>query len=114
MKFFDRTEQLAQLREMKNRSYENHSMLTVVTGRRRIGKTTLIDKSMSGEEYLYFFVGKKNEAVLCAEFSGEIRAKLGLFVPDGITSFKDMSFKTSARSILPYSPTFRIIGINSV
>ncbi len=90
MKFFDRTEQLAQLREMKNRSYENHSMLTVVTGRRRIGKTTLIDKSMSGEEYLYFFVGKKNEAVLCAEFIGEIRAKLGLFVPDGITSFKDI------------------------
>ena len=90
MKFFDRTEQLAQLREMKNRSYDNHSMLTVVTGRRRIGKTTLIDKSMSGEEYLYFFVGNKNEAVLCAEFTGEIRTKLGLFVPDGITSFKDI------------------------
>lgn len=90
MKFFDRTEQLAQLREMRNRSYENHSMLTVVTGRRRIGKTTLIDKSMSGEEYLYFFVGKKNETVLCAEFTGEIRTKLGLFVPDGITSFKDI------------------------
>ena len=90
MKFFGRTEQLAQLREMKNRSYDNHSMLTVVTGRRRIGKTTLIDKSMSGEEYLYFFVGKKNEAVLCAEFTGEIRTKLGLFVPDGITSFKDI------------------------
>lgn len=90
MKFFDRTEQLAQLREMKNRSYDNHSMLTVVTGRRRIGKTTLIDKSMSWEEYLYFFVGKKNEAVLCAEFTGEIRTKLGLFVPDGITSFKDI------------------------
>ncbi len=81
---------MAQLREMKNRSYENHSMLTVVTGRRRIGKTTLIDKSMSGEEYLYFFVGKKNEAVLCAEFTGEIRTKLGLFVPDRITSFKDI------------------------
>lgn len=90
MKFFDRTEQLAQLREMKNRSYDNHSMLTVVTGRRRIGKTTLIDKSMSGEEYLYFFVGKKNEAVLCAEFTGEIRTKLAVFVPDGITSFKDI------------------------
>ena len=81
---------MAQLREMKNRSYDNHSILTVVTGRRRIGKTTLIDKSMSGEEYLYFFVGKKNEAVLCAEFTGEIRTKLGLFVPDGITSFKDI------------------------
>lgn len=64
MKFFDRTEQLAQLREMKNRSYDNHSMLTVVTGRRRIGKTTLIDKSMSGEEYLYFSSGRKRGCAL--------------------------------------------------
>ena len=28
--------------------------------------------------------------MLCAEFTGEIRTKLGLFVPDGITSFKDI------------------------
>lgn len=90
MNFFDRKEQLAQLTEMKARSYENHSMLTVVTGRRRIGKTTLIDRSMDGEAYLYFFVGKKNEAVLCNEFASEIRAKLDLFVPSGITSFGDI------------------------
>lgn len=90
MKFFDRKEQLAQLSEMKIRSYENHSMLTVVTGRRRIGKTTLIDRSMAGEEYLYFFVGKKNEAVLCNEFATEIRTKLGLFVPSVINTFKDI------------------------
>ena len=90
MKFFDRKEQLAQLSEMRTRSYENHSMLTVVTGRRRIGKTTLIDRSMDGEAYLYFFVGKKNEAVLCNEFATEIRAKLDLFVPSGITSFNDI------------------------
>lgn len=90
MKFFDRKEQLAQLSEMKARSYENHSMLTVVTGRRRIGKTTLIDRSMDGEAYLYFFVGKKNEAVLCNEFASEIRSKLDLFVPSGITSFGDI------------------------
>lgn len=90
MKFFDRKEQLAQLSEMKARSYENHSMLTVVTGRRRIGKTTLIGRSMDGEAYLYFFVGKKNEAVLCNEFASEIRSKLDLFVPTGITSFGDI------------------------
>ena len=90
MKYFDRKEQLAQLSEMKARSYENHSMLTVVTGRRRIGKTTLIDRSMDGEAYLYFFVGKKNEAVLCNEFATEIRSKLDLFVPSGLTSFGDI------------------------
>jgi len=90
MKFFDRKEQLGQLAQMKRRSYENHSMLTVVTGRRRIGKTTLIDKSMGDEPYLYFFVGRKTEAVLCSEFIGEIRFKLGLFVPDGIVRFRDI------------------------
>jgi len=90
MIFFDRKEQLGQLAEMKCRSYENHSMLTVVTGRRRIGKTTLIDKSMGDEPYLYFFVGHKAEAVLCSEFVGEIRFKLGIFVPDGIVRFRDV------------------------
>jgi len=90
MHFFGRTEQLEQLSEIKRRSYENHSMFTVVTGRRRIGKTTLIDRSLDGESYLYFFVGKKTEAVLCREFISEIRSKLGLFVPDGIIRFKDI------------------------
>lgn len=90
MKFFDRKDQVAQLREIRERSYTNHSMMTIVTGRRRIGKTTLIDRAMGDEGYLYFFVGKKNEAVLCNEFASEIRTKLDLFVPDGITAFKDI------------------------
>ncbi len=75
---------------MKKRSEDNHAMLTVVTGRRRIGKTTLIDKAMDGEPYLYFFVGKKNEAVLCDGFAAEIRSKLGLFVPESVRAFRDI------------------------
>ena len=65
-------------------------MMTVVSGRRRIGKTTLVDRAVGDEAYLYFFVGRKNETVLCNEFATEIRAKLCLFVPEGITSFKDI------------------------
>ena len=90
MKFFDRKEQVTLLREIRERAYSNHSMMTIVTGRRRIGKTTLIDKAMGDEGYLYFFVGKKNEAVLCNEFAEEIRSKSGLFVPKGLTFFKDI------------------------
>lgn len=90
MKFFDRKEQLSLLREIRERSYSSHSMMTVVSGRRRIGKTTLVDRAIGDEAYLYFFVGRKNETVLCNEFATEIRAKLGLFVPEGITSFKDI------------------------
>ena len=90
MEFFDRKEQLKSLREMRKRAYESHSMLTVVTGRRRIGKTTLIDKSMGDEPYVYLFVGKKDEAVLCREYSQEIRRILGNFIPEGISSVGDL------------------------
>lgn len=90
MIFFDRKEQLESLLEMRSRSYENHSMLTIVTGRRRIGKTTLIDKAVGDQPYVYLFVGKKDESVLCREYSAEIRNKLGIFIPGGITSFGDL------------------------
>lgn len=90
MKFYDRKEQLESLLEMRRRSYENHSMLTIVTGRRRIGKTTLIDKAVGDQPYVYLFVGKKDESVLCREYSAEIRSKLGLFIPEGINSFGDL------------------------
>ena len=73
MKFFDRKEQLSLLREIRERSYSSHSMMTVVSGRRRIGKTTLVDRAVGDEAYLYFFVGRKNETVLCNEFATEIR-----------------------------------------
>ena len=65
MKFYDREEQLKTLREMRELSYNGYSRLTVVTGRRRIGKTTLIKEAYKDEPYVYLFVGRKSEAVLC-------------------------------------------------
>lgn len=90
MKFFDRKEQLSKMEEIRKRAYTNHSMFTIVTGRRRIGKTTLIEKSLIGETYLYFFVSKKNEVVLCREFITEARNKLDIFIPNGVNSFPDL------------------------
>ena len=75
---------------MRERSYTNHSMLTIVTGRRRIGKTRLIEKAMAGEPYVYLFVGKKDEALLCKGYAQEVREKIGLFVPEGVRSFGDL------------------------
>ena len=46
MKFYDRTEQIQELQDIRKKAFEKHSTLTVVTGRRRIGKTTLIEKAM--------------------------------------------------------------------
>lgn len=89
MKFYDREEQLETLRQMRELSYGGYSRLTVVTGRRRIGKTTLINEAFKDEPYVYLFVGKKAEAVLCKEFCEEFQAKTGTFVPP-MNIFRDV------------------------
>ena len=48
MKFYNRTSELAELQRIQNLSFSDYSRLTVVTGRRRIGKTSLIMKSVEG------------------------------------------------------------------
>ena len=89
MKFYDREEQLKTLREMRELSYNGYSRLTVVTGRRRIGKTTLIKEAYKDEPYVYLFVGKKSESVLCGEFCEEYQEKTGTFVPP-MSVFRDV------------------------
>ena len=48
MRFFDRASELADLMEIRKRS-EDVAQFTVVTGRRRVGKTSLVMKSLEGE-----------------------------------------------------------------
>ena len=89
MKFYDREKEIEALRAMREASFSDHSRLTVVTGRRRIGKTSLIVRDKGGEPFIYLFVGRKNEASLCAGFCKEIAAKLDIHVPN-LTSFDDV------------------------
>ena len=58
MRFFDRTEEIASLREIRRMSKDN-AQFTVVTGRRRIGKTYLVWKAYEDEPILYFFVARR-------------------------------------------------------
>ena len=53
MKFFDREEEIEILRGIREKSRRN-AQFTVVTGRRRVGKTQLIKRAMEDEPYLYF------------------------------------------------------------
>ncbi len=65
--------------------------MTVITGRRRIGKTSLALRATQGEQpTVYLFVSRKNEAALCEEFAGLISAALGCYVPSEIKSFKSL------------------------
>lgn len=64
--------------------------MTVLKGRRRIGKTTLGILSMEGTDTVYLFVARKAEADLCSEYAEAIRQTLKEFVPQGIYHFKDI------------------------
>ena len=76
MKFYDRTKELEALRKIEQLSATSAQM-TVMTGRRRIGKTTLIKTAFTKIPFVYFFVGKKSETLLCAELAEIIRDTLG-------------------------------------
>lgn len=90
MKFYNRTSELSELQRIQNLSFNNSSRLTVVTGRRRIGKTSLIIKAVEGLPTVYLFVGRKNEATLCSEFIPIITQSLNTFVPLEIRTFRSL------------------------
>ena len=90
MKFYNREKELDALNKVRELSFNNHSMFTVLTGRRRIGKTLLIKKSCDGTPTVYLFVSRSNEAALCRSYVDEIRTALNVFVPEGINTFSDI------------------------
>ncbi|MDR2971629.1 MAG: ATP-binding protein [Bacteroidales bacterium] len=90
MKFYNRTAEIAELQRIKELSFTEYSRMTVVTGRRRIGKTSLIMKSVEDEPTVYLFVGRKTEAALCAEYIQIIVNVLNVFVPNEIISFRSL------------------------
>lgn len=77
MKFYDRASEIATLQSIQQASADIAQMTTVV-GRRRVGKTTLLRNAFGSAPFLYFFVAKKNEVLLCDEFSREVSEKLGV------------------------------------
>ena len=89
MQFYDRTNELAILQENELQSYEN-AVFTVLMGRRRVGKTSLVTKAMEGKEYAYLFVSKDSEALLCQNFQRDLEQQIGLIIYGEITRFKDL------------------------
>ena len=46
MKFYNRTKEIEELRRIQGRAFDSRSRMTVITGRRRIGKTSLALRAM--------------------------------------------------------------------
>ena len=90
MKFYDRKQELMTLEESREVAFNRVSQMTVLTGRRRIGKTKLMLKSCEGTPTAYLFVSRSSESVLCSQFSQVVRESLGVFIPNGIESFCEL------------------------
>lgn len=89
MKFYGREAEL-QLLEDTRKLAEKSSRMTVITGRRRIGKTTLITEAFRDRKMLYFFVTRKGEALLCEEFVDEVVMKTNRSVPGVFKRFSKL------------------------
>lgn len=103
MRFFDRETEFEKLKEIENLSHEV-AQFTIITGRRRIGKTEMVKKFYENKTMLYFFVARKAEADLCEIFIDEIRVKLNIPMLDA----KGMSFATVFKYIMELSQTQHI------
>ncbi|MBQ6432502.1 MAG: ATP-binding protein [Bacteroidaceae bacterium] len=88
MRFYDRESEQELLRDVLQQS-KREARMTVVMGRRRIGKTEL-SLRCGDETVLYFFVGKKAEALLCQDFIDEITSKLGAPVLGQASRFSEV------------------------
>ncbi len=89
MRFFDRDDEIASLRDIREMAKEN-AQFTVVTGRRRIGKTSLVRKAYMDEAFLYFFVARKAESDLCEDYRLEMENKLDVPIMGRTEHFADI------------------------
>jgi AAA+ ATPase superfamily predicted ATPase len=89
VKFYDRKDELNALRSSQKASKDS-AQFTLLTGRRRVGKTSLVLHALEGQRYLYLFVSRKNERLLCEEFQNEAEKVLGLKVFGSVTRFRDL------------------------
>ena len=89
MKFYNRKNELETLTKADKLKSEK-SIMTMLIGRRRIGKTTLALQNFSQDKVLYFFVSKKSEQLLCEEFIEELINKLEIKVFGKLTKFEEL------------------------
>lgn len=77
MRFFGRKKEIELLQKIQTLS-NGSARFTVITGRRRIGKTSLVMEAYRPENVIYLFVSRKSERELCYGFQKEIQAKTGI------------------------------------
>ena len=70
MKFFGREEKIERLRAIRTQAAQE-AQFTVITGRRRVGKTELVKRAFADGDFAYLFVSRKSESDLVEGFVEE-------------------------------------------
>lgn len=95
-KFYNREEQLAKLCALSENTATTQGRLSVVVGRRRVGKTRLLNEAFAGlnGQYLYLFISRKSESALVAEFKALITERFGakFFQPQSLREIFEYLF----------------------
>ncbi|WP_252179893.1 ATP-binding protein [Endozoicomonas sp. 4G] len=82
MRFYNREDELERLQQWSEQASKGTAYLTTVVGRRRVGKTALLNKTFPQGSTLgasiYLFVSRKQESLLCEEFIEQIRTVLNI------------------------------------
>ena len=79
MDFYDREKEIAFLRGERERSAKG-ARLTVVSGRRRVGKTQLVRRATEGGLTVYWLVTRRAETDQCADFLARAKEVLPISV----------------------------------
>lgn len=86
IKFYDRKKELAILATSLEQSKES-ACFTVMIGRRRVGKTSLLLESVKETKSIYLFITRKSEALLCAQYQKLIQETLSIPIYGDIKEF---------------------------
>ncbi|MCE3221506.1 ATP-binding protein [Vibrio diabolicus] len=93
MRFYNRQSELKNLQRWTDTAHHEYSQLTMMVGRRRVGKTTLLKQAFEGKNVVYLFVSRKAEPLLAEEFTEQIKAQLDLPIygqPDSLKAILEI------------------------
>ena len=76
MKFYNRHPELSEL-ERINALSRDGLHVTLITGRRRVGKTRLVEEFIKGKQHIYFLITRKDEILLLEGLANSVREELG-------------------------------------
>ena len=90
MKFYNRENELKQLKHLEKLSKTGGKIATII-GRRRMGKTRLVLEAFGkNKNFIYLFVSKKEESLLVHDFKATIEQSLKISIPGDFSTTKQI------------------------